>query len=807
MLLASMIAVIPTPVRAQTYGPREDNLHIINYGNPDGEFAALEAGEIDITDWPLDAFWTNKWVGEGRVPSEITLDPYAEIGSFEYDINCQKWPTGCDGVSTREGYVTTPLANGTWSHVHTRQRPLTSNDTDAPSYTSPPAPGTVPMGNGSDYDPETSSWKTYYDEDCLWCTMSWGLRLAIAFTTDKDYIVATILEGLGSKMIAWMASPAQEGYLDKANLTDTSFTYNGPHGSVSINTLIFDNPTTGYNRAQMDAKAIELLEAAGFKDHDGDGTRNDPRKVAGVDKEYGTVDDVTTAASNMDDLIFYIRLDDPDRQAAGQKLSADLQAFDVPVDEKVMEKTVCFKNVMVDYNYHLYTGGYSYGADPMDIQYGLFHSSQYWYPVGWSGGYQAFCHVLHDHYVQNLKTSPVRYGNNGWEPGAHNSSLLQNKYVSSIPLWSSASSNAYRTGWTGVVNHAGYGITWGTGGVYFWSLFNMEKGGTDTINLGFKAAPEDLNVITSEWVWDYIVLDSIYEPLLVRNPYNLAEETEILAESWTEGIYEGNLKWFEFTLKDGVKFHDGTFMNASDIKWGIEFMRDCGPGVAWGYSTLKEVRNVTVTEHGDGDGGGKVKFFMEHGSAFALHDCCFVEIINPKVWQAADAAMPEWNYHPENNSFTGTEGAAGVRQYHPHEDDYYYGNGTVDLVADGTGPWKFVSVTGIWEYIDLVAFRDHHMSQEDVAEYLNGAFHSIGNVNYPGSTNEADYIAQAIGIDTIIDVVPDMQLHERSFGSLDSDTWGIAWDEYNEDADVFYDLKVDGIDYSLINLNLLATAG
>ena len=786
-------------------GPKEDFLHIINYGATDPEFEALELNKIDITDWPLTAFWINKWVAAGKIPSEITLDPYAEIGSWEYDIYCQKWPTGCDGVAEREGYSGTYTNLGkTWNMAHTRQRPSTSIGMEPlpydPAATAEDALNGIaaPFGNGSDYDPDTSSWKVYFDDDCFWCTASWGLRLAIAYTTDKDYVIGTILEGLGKEMRAWATAPAQEGFLDIGNLTNSWFDYIGPEGKVRIPSLIFSQNLT---------KAAALLDAAGFKDWDVNGKRNDPRKVAGPNKKYegGTNDDIITSASDMDELIFYIRLEDPNREAAGLHLAADLETLGVPINEIDVDRALCFRAVMIEYNYHLYTGGYSFGADPWEIQQSLWHSNQYWYPVGWAGGYQGFCHVLNDQYLDWVKNGATFTGDGGVFPGVHNATFLQNKYACSIPLWSSATAYGYRTGWEGVVNHVGYGTTWGTGGVYFWSLFNMEKAGTNKIRMGLHSAPDSLSVVSSEWVFEWEVLDVIYETLIVRNPYNLAEEEPMLATSWSTGTWDGDKVYVDFTLKNNVTWHDGTKLTAEDVAWGLEFIRDCGTGVAWNYMMMADVENVTVTTPGE---GGSVRVYFTTGSAWALHLAGFLEFPNKRMWMNASAHFG-WGYDPTKPPGVGPgkrwpsdAQRMMVRDYHPYRDDVYdptsatpKADGTFDLAQDGTGPWVFVGVTGVWESIDLVAFRSHHLFQDDVEAYLAAAFNDRGNVNYLGSTYTYP------STDRRVDEFDMTKVEMAMFTDAAIDPPGSGWGQYNVDADFDDDNKVNIADYTNAGAN------
>jgi hypothetical protein len=70
-----MLAILPNAASAQSV-PRTDYIHIIMYPGPDQEFAALEAQEIDITDWRLDAYYTNRF-SNPPFDTQITLDPYA----------------------------------------------------------------------------------------------------------------------------------------------------------------------------------------------------------------------------------------------------------------------------------------------------------------------------------------------------------------------------------------------------------------------------------------------------------------------------------------------------------------------------------------------------------------------------------------------------------------------------------------------------------------------------------------------------------------------------------------------------------
>ncbi len=78
------MSAMPTPVKASnTYGPRVDELLCKIYAGSVAEFAAFDAAEIDLTDWPLTKDLITKYTGNATV----TLDPYKAIGMYEFDIN------------------------------------------------------------------------------------------------------------------------------------------------------------------------------------------------------------------------------------------------------------------------------------------------------------------------------------------------------------------------------------------------------------------------------------------------------------------------------------------------------------------------------------------------------------------------------------------------------------------------------------------------------------------------------------------------------------------------------------------------
>jgi hypothetical protein len=172
----------------------------------------------------------------------------------------------------------------------------------------------------------------------------------------------------------------------------------------------------------------------------------------------------------------------------------------------------------------------------------------------------------------------------------------------------------------------------------------------------------------------------------------------------------------------------------------------------------------------------------------------FCEFPSRKVWMAASEAIG-FGYDPDTHTF---DDVTKVREYHPWEMDVYDAttggvgsDGIVDLAQDGTGPWIFVGADELLqEYCDLRANREYHMSQDEVSAYLSDSFWRVGDTNRDSAVN-----------------IGDMQVIARSLGT--DNTWpiGTDWDQFNPDADLNEDGKVDATDIGMTGRSYGRTAG
>jgi ABC-type transport system substrate-binding protein len=68
----------------ENFGPRIDRILVKMYGTLDAEIAALQAGEIDITDWPLTKTMITTLSAD---PNVVVLGYGGEAGEYEINFN------------------------------------------------------------------------------------------------------------------------------------------------------------------------------------------------------------------------------------------------------------------------------------------------------------------------------------------------------------------------------------------------------------------------------------------------------------------------------------------------------------------------------------------------------------------------------------------------------------------------------------------------------------------------------------------------------------------------------------------------
>jgi len=85
-----------------------------------------------------------------------------------------------------------------------------------------------------------------------------------------------------------------------------------------------------------------------------------------------------------------------------------------------------------------------------------------------------------------------------------------------------------------------------------------------------------------------IVLNNVYETLLKFDP-TTSEFEGVLAESYE--VSGDGMTW-TFTLRQGVKFHDGSDFTAEDVKFSIERTQSLGQGASYIWDAVEEVNII-----------------------------------------------------------------------------------------------------------------------------------------------------------------------------------------------------------------------
>lgn len=85
-----------------------------------------------------------------------------------------------------------------------------------------------------------------------------------------------------------------------------------------------------------------------------------------------------------------------------------------------------------------------------------------------------------------------------------------------------------------------------------------------------------------------VVMNNVYETLLKYNP--LEDKMEpVLATEYSKG--DGGLTW-TFKIRKGVKFHDGTDLNAEAVKFSIERTKRLGKGAAYIWDSVQKINVI-----------------------------------------------------------------------------------------------------------------------------------------------------------------------------------------------------------------------
>jgi hypothetical protein len=366
------------------------------------------------------------------------------------------------------------------------------------------------------------------------------VRHAIEFLTPKDLIIASILKFTGSRIDAPVCYPQTEGWVAApGDVGGSVVTYDWNHNGIIEPSE--DNYPFNYN---PDAAAA-LLASCSFGDTDANGYLNYPNDpvvwgdAAGID-------------TTLMPLKMCIRADHTHRREAGRLLYRQLEGepgvpgdsvlalspawaangkvggdFDTTDELWVQPRPVLSPIVMRDRNFHIYTGGWSFGRFPTYL-FSLFHS-MFWYPYG------ANYVTDHAHPYEDMILEELYYAANLAD--AQNASKWYTRehvlHCKNIPLWSYTSYVAWRKELAGIVNEKGVGT------INDYTFLNAYRANNPSAPVRFGVAQswDRLNILYSQWYFEFALLDRVYTGLINVNPYDLAVDIPWVAQDWEVGSW------------------------------------------------------------------------------------------------------------------------------------------------------------------------------------------------------------------------------------------------------------------------------
>ena len=408
----------------------------------------------------------------------------------------------------------------------------------------------------------------------------------------------------------------RHGIAHLANKSEYVDSILGGHGTV-LNTPVVPwmsewcNPTADphtFNRTE----AALLLDAGGFADSNGDGIR-----------DYSP--DPEEAGENLDPLIFFSSVEDPDRLAVAQSLTSEMSLTGIPVNLTVANWSSTFTNVIENRDFHLYVGKQDMyhsdvSANTAAISFSNLYNLETCGPYGTN--YVHFNNTEFNNFVQTLRNAS---DNATAVTAAKEAQRVLAEQVGIIPLFARVGYKAHKNLWVNAVNENGDGID------NWWTFLmthqeNQPTGGT--LAYGIVGDPNGLNPLFTFSSAQQSITDLIYESLLrVRD---LGLPASRIAHGWTTDTWlnpdtGSTATKVVYSLNNNIYFHDGVQLTAADVKFSIEYMKTHKIGHS--YARVANVHHV------DAPDANTVVVYENTINTWALQWTGSIPIIPKHKWQ------------------------------------------------------------------------------------------------------------------------------------------------------------------------------
>jgi len=213
----------------------------------------------------------------------------------------------------------------------------------------------------------------------------------------------------------------------------------------------------------------------------------------------------------------------------------DVDVYDYP-------RATTSQYVMVDYDFMVYTGGWSLTSTPDFLQ---FYETEF---TPAALGYAPYVHN-YGSYADSTFDSDVNsllgsvYPGNTSSPGLGDTNsgfywawLAQYRIMGQaglIPMWYYTGASPVLTADSDAVNAVGVGFN------NWWSFLDAYPTsssplyGQNALLYGWESGVQNMNPIESTWYWDWQILGEIYDSLVAGNPYDVSQINPYIATGWS----------------------------------------------------------------------------------------------------------------------------------------------------------------------------------------------------------------------------------------------------------------------------------
>jgi ABC-type transport system substrate-binding protein len=297
-----------------------------------------------------------------------------------------------------------------------------------------------------------------------------------------------------------------------------------------------------------------------------------------------------------------------------------------------------------------------------------------------------------------------------------------------IPIYSRNYFDSYNPDFTGMINMAGYSSD------NSWTARNMEYGTETQYTYIIGTEPYNFNPLYSRASDEIACWGPVLGGGIAVNPYTGKDFPFEVTEWDYAEIASGMI--INFTLRDGVEWHDGTYFTAEDAKFSWDYLYEFQPATwidVWNFYD-----NCTIVEAAGPTGGGKVSVYVTTTSLWLVYDYAgTISMLQKDVWSHVGPAGTTLTKDP------GTTIDGTLYNGDPLDFECWKTNHPADVdITDpttattfkltclvGTGDWIWKGYNEPGLYCELVANRDWWMSQTELTDTLKDMFYHYGDAS------------------------------------------------------------------------------